>query len=182
MFLVIVASHIRPRAMIIASFTSMLRISVKVCDHRSQPDVWGNNDRKHRIKPLNNIHSVYFYSPFACCPGTVECFVEFGHEISLISSICRFGNILHVLSQLVFYDLTTSYTYWVNSSSMIWQHPTRIESTRLLLFDNTLHVLSQLVFYYFVSWTLTKVWEIVNSQYVQEQNERSISVWVVSTY
>ena len=54
MFLVIVASHIRPRAMIIASFTSMLRISVKDCDHRSQPDVWGNNDRKHRIKPLNN--------------------------------------------------------------------------------------------------------------------------------
>ena len=25
------------------------------CDHRSQPDVWGNNDCKHRIKPLNNI-------------------------------------------------------------------------------------------------------------------------------
>ena len=39
--------------MIIASFTSMLRISVKDCDHRSQPDMWGNNDRKHRIKPLN---------------------------------------------------------------------------------------------------------------------------------
>ena len=38
--------------MIMASFTSMLRISVKDCDHRSQPDVWGNNDRKHRIKPL----------------------------------------------------------------------------------------------------------------------------------
>ena len=53
-FLVIVASHIRPRAMIMASFTSMLRISVKDCDHRSQPDVWGNNDRKHRIEPLNN--------------------------------------------------------------------------------------------------------------------------------
>ena len=52
-FLVIVASHIRLRAMIIASFTSMLRISVKDCDHRSQPDVWGNNDRKHRIKPLS---------------------------------------------------------------------------------------------------------------------------------
>ena len=51
--LVIVASHIRPRAMIIASFTSMLRISAKDCDHRSQPDVRGNNDRKHRIKPLN---------------------------------------------------------------------------------------------------------------------------------
>ena len=34
-FLVIVASHIRPRAMIIASFISMLRISVKDCDHRS---------------------------------------------------------------------------------------------------------------------------------------------------
>ena len=43
MFLVIVASHIRPRVMI---------ISVKDCDHRSQPDVWGNNDRQHRIKPL----------------------------------------------------------------------------------------------------------------------------------
>ena len=55
MFLVIVASHIRPRAMIIASFTSMLRISVKDCDHRSQPDVWGNNDRKHIIKPLNKL-------------------------------------------------------------------------------------------------------------------------------
>ena len=51
MFLGIVASHIRPRALIIASFTSMLRISVD-CNHRSQPDVWGNNDRKHRIKPL----------------------------------------------------------------------------------------------------------------------------------
>ena len=55
-FAVIVASHIRPRAMIIASFTSMLRISVKDCDHRSQPDVWGNNDRKHRIKPLIILH------------------------------------------------------------------------------------------------------------------------------
>ena len=52
-FLVIVASHIRPRSMINASFTSKLRISVKDCDHRSQPDVWGNNDRKHRINPLN---------------------------------------------------------------------------------------------------------------------------------
>ena len=31
--------------MIIASFTSMLHISVKDCDYRSQPDVWGNNDR-----------------------------------------------------------------------------------------------------------------------------------------
>ena len=52
-FLVIVASHIRPRAMINASFTSLLRISVKDCDHsESQPDVWGNNDRQHRIKPL----------------------------------------------------------------------------------------------------------------------------------
>ena len=51
--LVIVASHIRPRVMINASFTSMLRISVKDCDHRSQPDVWGSNDRQHRIKPLN---------------------------------------------------------------------------------------------------------------------------------
>ena len=56
--LVIVASHIRPRAMITASFTSMLRISVKDCDHRSHPDVWGNNDRQHRIKPLT------------ICPGT----------------------------------------------------------------------------------------------------------------
>ena len=37
---VIVASHIRPRAIIIASFTSMFRISVKDCDHRSQTDVW----------------------------------------------------------------------------------------------------------------------------------------------
>ena len=55
-FLVIVASHIRPLAMINASFTSMLRISMKDCDHRSQPDVWGNNDRKHRIKPLNVWH------------------------------------------------------------------------------------------------------------------------------
>ena len=52
--LVIVASHIRPRAMITASFTSMLRISVKDCDQRSHPDVWGNNHRKHRIKPLNH--------------------------------------------------------------------------------------------------------------------------------
>ena len=60
-FLVIVASHIRPRAMIIASFTSMLRISVKDCDHHSQPDVWGNNDRKHRIKPLN-------HDPVICGP------------------------------------------------------------------------------------------------------------------
>ena len=51
-FLVIVASHIRPRTTIIASFTSMLRIEVKDCDHRSQPDVWGNNDHKHMIKPL----------------------------------------------------------------------------------------------------------------------------------
>ena len=50
---VIVASHIRSRAMIIASFTSMLRISVKHCDHHSQPDVWGNNDRQNRIKPLS---------------------------------------------------------------------------------------------------------------------------------
>ena len=39
--------------MITASFTSMLRISVKDCDQRSHPDVWGNNDRQHRIKPLN---------------------------------------------------------------------------------------------------------------------------------
>ena len=31
----------------------MLRISVKDCDHRSHPDVWSNNDRQHRIKPLN---------------------------------------------------------------------------------------------------------------------------------
>ena len=53
-FLVIVASHIRPRTMIIASFTSMLRISAKDCDNRSQPDVWGNNDQEHRIKPLSN--------------------------------------------------------------------------------------------------------------------------------
>ena len=60
-FLVIVASHIRPQAMIIASFTSMLRISVKDCEHRSQPDVWGNNDCKHRIKPLNQ-HSQCFRS------------------------------------------------------------------------------------------------------------------------
>ena len=30
--------------MINASFTSMHRISMKDCDHRSQPDVWGNND------------------------------------------------------------------------------------------------------------------------------------------
>ena len=42
--------------MITASFTSMLRISVKDCDHRSQPDVWGNNDRQHRIKPLNTFY------------------------------------------------------------------------------------------------------------------------------
>ena len=39
--------------MINASFTSILRISVKDRDHRSQPDVWGNNDRQHRINPLN---------------------------------------------------------------------------------------------------------------------------------
>ena len=31
----------------------MLRISVKDCEHRSQPDVGGNNDRQHRIRPLN---------------------------------------------------------------------------------------------------------------------------------
>ena len=47
--------------MIIASFSSMLRISVKDCDHRSQADVWGNNDRKHRIKPLNNISTRAIY-------------------------------------------------------------------------------------------------------------------------
>ena len=76
-FLVIVASHIRPRAMIIASFTSMLRILVKDCDHRSQPDVWGNNDRKHRIKPLNksplNNHP---YTQIICTPKS-QFFISF---------------------------------------------------------------------------------------------------------
>ena len=55
--LVIVASHIRPRDMITASFTTMFRISMKDCDQRSHPDVWGNNDRKHRIKPLKELRA-----------------------------------------------------------------------------------------------------------------------------
>ena len=59
--LVIVASHIKPRAMIIASFTSMLRISVKDCDHYSQPGVWGNNYRQNRIKPFPMV------DPFQIC-------------------------------------------------------------------------------------------------------------------
>ena len=71
-FLIIVASHIRPRAMIMASFTSM---SVKDCDHRSQPDVRGNNDQEHRIKPLN-ISLWYYVSNdifgFAVSPGLTK--------------------------------------------------------------------------------------------------------------
>ena len=65
-FLVIVASHISPRVMINMSFTSMLCISVKDCDHCSQPDVWGNNDHKRRIKPLFNIMIRYLDFLFNC--------------------------------------------------------------------------------------------------------------------
>ena len=59
--------------MIIASFTSMLRISVKDCDHRSQPDVWGNNDRKHMIKPLN----IYFLNELHVYEYVIEVIVKY---------------------------------------------------------------------------------------------------------
>ena len=118
--LVIVASHIRPRAMINTSFhwkrtiVTMTTIHPKsshlkhhivleittlafivvivttVCFqchlgewlwswwHRSQPDVWGNNDHQHRIKPLHNI-----------CPlgqgRTITCHIARCPQINLIT-------------------------------------------------------------------------------------------------
>ena len=52
MFAVIVASHIRLRAMITVLHRDAEHRGEERDDHRSQPDVRGNNDQEHRINSI----------------------------------------------------------------------------------------------------------------------------------
>ena len=107
MFLVIVASHIRPRAMIISSFTSMLRISVKDCDHRSQPDVWGNNDRKHRIKPLNITHT-YMYMQLTYTSPWLDLIIGAAQTYTLVTAV-------RVTARYIIIPKTAMFLFWFST-------------------------------------------------------------------
>ena len=50
MLAVIVASHIRLRAMLTVLHRDAEHLGEGRVDHRSRPDVGGNNDQQHRIK------------------------------------------------------------------------------------------------------------------------------------